>query len=276
METLGPLTAEQRRKLDLITESAKTSDEGIRHFFELSSKPVTSVFIHTGGLVNENSDEHEISVEVVSQPDTYPVAPDGMYATQQEAYADYYRKKLAEYRADERNGLNAMSFQNYQRRFQNVLEIIDDAVRARHGVKCFEDGDTTNENMGNVLYLHVCDVINIYVNRRRGMPTNVYIPTNTLDEISDDLVDELTTSLLTGEALETFDYQCDIFYRCYCYYGNYSFLAIRTQIPMNLDEMVNSRFFTNNRHFMQHQFGKVDQLACVERNVVSGILYRTM
>jgi hypothetical protein len=110
MESLGHLTPEQRRKLDLITESAKTSEEGIRHFFELSSKPVTSVFLHTGPLVNDESEEHEIRVEVVSQPDTYPTAPNNMYATQQEAYADYYRKKLAEYRTDETNGLNAIYF----------------------------------------------------------------------------------------------------------------------------------------------------------------------
>jgi restriction endonuclease Mrr len=61
-------------------------------------------------------------------------------------------------------------------------------------------------------YLHVCDLINIYVNRRRGMPANVYISTNSLTEISCDIIDELTIVLLTGEALQTFNYQCDVFY----------------------------------------------------------------
>jgi hypothetical protein len=276
METLGNLTAEQMRKLDIINQSAKTSNEGTRHFFELSSNPVTSVFLHTGELVNDDSNEHEVHIEMVSQPDSFPEVPANMYAIEQEAYADYYRKKLAEYRANETNGLNVISFQLYQRRFQNVLETVDNAVRAHHGVKCFEDGDRTNDSFGNVFYLHVCDVINIYVNRRRGMPTNVYIPTNSLDEISDDVVDELTSVLLQGETLSTFDYQCDVFYRCFCYYGNYSFLAIRTQIPMNLDEMLFSRFFTNNPHFMQHQFGKVDQLACIEPDLVSRVSFRTV
>jgi hypothetical protein len=276
MESLGQLTTEQRRKLEIITDSARNSDEGTRHFFELSSKPVTSVFIHTLGLADDDSGEHDLRVETVGQPDSYPEFPANMYATEQEAYADYYRKKLAEYREDETNGLNPISFQAYQRRFQRVLEIIDGAVRAHHGVKCFEDGDRTNLNYRNVFYLHVCDVINIYVNRRRGVPTHVYIRTNSLSEISSNLSDELTTELLTGEELETFDYQCDMFYRCFCYYGNYSFLAIRTQVPLNLEEMPLSRFFTNNEHFMQHQFGKVDQLGCIEPLLVSRVVFRLL
>jgi hypothetical protein len=108
------------------------------------------------------------------------------------------------------------------------------------------------------------------------MPTHIYIPTNLLTEISSTLVDKLTTELLTGEDLETFDYQCDLFYRCFCYYRNYSFLAIQTQVPLNLEEMALSRFFTNNEHFMQHQFGKVDQLACIEPFLVSCVAFRTL
>jgi hypothetical protein len=276
MENLRNLTQEQRRKLDLIVESAETSDEGTRHFFEYSSNPVVSVFIHTRGLVDNTSDKHHTHVEMVAQPDSFPETPANMYDTQREAYADYYRKKLAEYRTNEANGLNAISFKEYQRRFQNVLEVVDRALHAHHGVKCYEDGDSTNDSLGNVLYLHVCDIINIYVNRRRGVPTYVYIPTNSLDEINDDLIDVLTTDMLTGELRETFDYQCDVFYRCFCYYGNYSFLAIRTQVPMNSEQLPNSRFFTNNRHFMQHQFGKVDQLACVEPHLAARIQFRTI
>jgi hypothetical protein len=123
--------------------------------------------------VNEDSDEHEVHIEMVLQPTSFPEVSANMYAIEQEAYADYYRKKLAEYRANETNGLNIISFQLYQRRFQNVLETVDNALRAHHGVKCFEDGNTANESFGNIFYLHVCDVINIYVNRQQGMPTNV-------------------------------------------------------------------------------------------------------
>jgi hypothetical protein len=276
MERLGNLSQEQQRKLNIIKQSAATSDEGTRHFFELSSKPVVSVFIHTRGLIEEGGTEHHTHVEMINQPEGFPEAPRNMYATQQKGYEDYYRKKLAEYREDSSNGLNVMPFGEYQRRFQNVLEAIDRSVRDHHGVKCYEDGDVNNDTLGNVLYLHVCDVINIYVNRRRGVGTHVYIPTNSLDVIEDSMVDTLTTELLTGESLELFDYQCDIFYLCFCYYGNYSFLSIRTQVPMNSEIMVQSRFFTNNRHFMQHQFGKVDQLACVEPHITARVVYRTV
>jgi hypothetical protein len=175
---------------------------------------------HTRDISQENPEKHDTHVKMVAQPDNFPKAPQNMYKTQREAYADYYRKKLEEFRADKSNGMNAILFDEYRRRFQNVLEIVNRAVHAHHGIKCYDDGNSMNTNLGNVFYLHVCDVINIYVNRRRGVPTHVYIPTNLLNEISDELVDVLTSEMLTGEELETFDYQCNIFYQCFCYYGN--------------------------------------------------------
>jgi hypothetical protein len=269
------LTPEKQRQLALLKNAALHSEKGTAHFFELDSCPVFSMFLITGDMKDDGSNERDLEMKFVNQGDHYPTILVKKDDVSNFAYGDYIRKKLTEYASDQSIPIEILSLSRYIEEYESVLHVLQACIRDNHGVRCFENGDMTQDVYGNVYFLHICDVINIYVNKKKGLRTKLVLKSQLLDEIKDEMKDVLFSKLLKGKKLEIFDYQVDVFYMIMCYYCNHSFIPIRTYIDSKSDVFLKSRFFMNDNHFVRHQNGKMSTINFVNPGKMSTVLYRS-
>jgi hypothetical protein len=251
------LTAEKKRKVENARTLTEAGPPGTSYFFEMSSNPVTSVFL-TSGPLKENSDStHEVHMRLVHEPIGYPEQPKKGVETERKGYRMYMQKKVDAYKADNSVGLNIESFETYVSKFYNVTMAIDRAIFVDHGVKVYEDGDMDNDILSNVIILHPCDIMNIYVEAMSNNVPELYVTSETLPRMSANTRNVLVHSMFDDDQLTFFEQEIDFIYLCYCYYGNYSYLPIRTRVPIESEVFTESSFFTNFDHFVQHQIGKL-------------------
>jgi hypothetical protein len=134
--------------------------------------------------------------------------------------------------------------------------------------------NTSNDDYRNVLFLHICNLFNIYVNKSQGTDTKVLLKSNLLKEIKPEITDFLFGKHLNVRNLETFKYQIDMFYMYYCYYCNKSFVPVSTYIDKQSDVFLKSKFFVNDNHFARHQKGKMMTINSVHPGTMARIAYR--
>ena len=65
-----------KKRLDYIKAKAKDAKEGATFFLQVSSHPVVSLFVVTGGISKKNKDERDTHLHFEPQPDTYPMVVD--------------------------------------------------------------------------------------------------------------------------------------------------------------------------------------------------------
>jgi hypothetical protein len=177
--------------------------------------------------------------------------------TERKGFEMYMRKKADAYRADNSVGFNVDSFETYVSKFYSVTTTIDRAIFVDHGVKVYEDGNMENDTIGNVMILHPCDIMNVHIHYLNNDVPELYVNSETLPSIRPNMMNELVHSMFDEDQLRFFEEEIDFIYLCYCYYGNYSFLPIRTRVPIDSTVFRQSSFFTNDDHFVQHQIGKL-------------------
>jgi hypothetical protein len=103
--------------------------------------------------------------------------------------------------------------------------------------------------------MHVCDIINIFVTDMMHMdPVRFKIPTNLLYEVP-----KKFNHRLTEEQRFFLLHHCESFYTIYRYYGNYSFMGVRTKINEFNSKLSRSSFFMNDEFFVKHQKGKITE-----------------
>ena len=68
----------------------------------------------------------------------------------------------------------------------------------------------------------------------------------------------------------------DFLYVCYAYYGNNSFVPIRTRVSITSTELKEASFFMNDNHFILHQIGKMKEFNQNDNRQDYRILYRTI
>ena len=73
-----------------------------------------------------------------------------------------------------------------------------------------------------------------------------------------------------------FKIHIDFFYLCYSYYGNNSFVPIRTRVLEDNLILKEGYFFTNNNHFVLHQIGKLKEFNQNDKNIEAKVKYRTV
>ena len=160
--------------------------------------------------------------------------------------------------------------------FYKVCNIIDTSIKEWHGIKCYEDGDIKNENPTNYYILHVCDVMNIMVHINDTDQPKLVVESSLLKTISATIkISGFDIFYDTNTYHSFFKTHVDIFYLCYAYYGNYSFVPIRTLVSKEDSMFKQSSFFTNDDHFVKHQSGKLQEIKQNEKKYVSRAIYRT-
>jgi hypothetical protein len=273
--SLFQLTTEQRRKLAKLKALAVKAEKGTSYFYEFSGCPVIGCYLITGDLEQDGSNEKEIHMKLVNQPDYYP-AINGYEQLVKDAYADYVEKKLYQFASDQSKGIYIHNLANYRSAYESVIKVFDSSIKKYHGIMCFEDGNIENDDFENVFFLHICDVINIYANRKEGKETTLLLKTGLLKKIDGNMKDILFEKELKGENLELFKFQIDVFYYVYSYHGNRSFIPVRTHIHKNNKTFPKSSFFMNDNHFVRHQNGKLQTINHVSDDCMAKYAYRSV
>jgi hypothetical protein len=250
---MSQLTPEFKKKLEEIRTRCEKADTGTCNFLEVNANPVTSLYMISGKTKPDGTKEVHMSFE--QEPSGFPKMPDTNLGCDKEGYKMYLTKLKSDYDLGKSEKFSGMQFLEWKARLYEICDIIDAVIRNNHGIKCFEDGDCTNDNIKNVMFLHVCDVMNLHMNKKRNMETTLLIKNKLLKELKSSTVDILTSSVLDASYMKFFEENIDHLYTNYCYYGNSSFLPIRTHIAENDTVFNHSKFFMNNVHYAKHQIG---------------------
>ena len=88
----------------------------------------------------------------------------------------------------------------------------------------------------------------------------VVVRSNLLMDTSNDMINEFENLYLKKTDRTFLLNSIDLFYYCYGYLGNNSFVPIRTKVPSNSNYFRHSSFFTNNVYFLKHQIGKMHEI----------------
>jgi hypothetical protein len=261
-------------KLQNIIDVAKTSDEGSEFFIEMCSNPIKHTWVTSGALKNDGSGTRHVHTRMVDEPSGFPSTPPTKRAILKEGYRRYLNRVVQHHRESGNTSFSAISFEDYVNSFNKVTMAVDTAIRECHAVKCYEDGDMSNQHPTNIFFLHPCDVFNMYVHRISNTVPNLFITTNSLNVLWVEMRNELTDSIMTEDELRFLTQEIDYFYNCFAYYGNFSFVPIRTQVSIDSESFPTASFYTNNTIFRDHQRGKFVQITQDHNRMLTRVCYR--
>jgi hypothetical protein len=150
---------------------------------------------------------------------------------------------------------------NWKQKFFELCKVINNADKEYEGIQCYENGDMTNDRIGNVFIFHVCNVIKIFMEgaKNQRLP-ELYIKTVLMGELYSCTKNTLIEELLDKDQMKFLIQEADFVYTWFSYWENASILPICTTVFENSDIFKGSSFFTNDSTFHRHQQGKVKQL----------------
>lgn len=268
MNQSSSIPPDMNRRLNNAKTLAQSSDEGSTFFIEVSYYPVVSLFIKTGKPTQDDSNKNELHLEYVYQPETYPKLNLKNYTPEAIGYTKYM--------ALSNNEEEKMSFDNYKTEFNGICQEISQAIKQCHGIKTYEDGDESNETISNIVILHVCDIMNLFMCKENNTTANLFLKTTLFDTIPQRLSDQININFISEERKEFFITHIDFFYMCFGYFGNTSFIPIRTSINRESEIFIESKFFTNCEHYKKHQIGKLKEINQNEIKMITRLVYRSM
>ena len=268
MDTSIDLTDAMIATIDRIKKLAEDGDEGDISFVEISSFPLVSLSIRTGSRRSDTSQKKRLHFEYKMQPSSYPSYNIVHVGPEKIGYDKY--KSL------NKNLENNLSFKDYGHTFNSVCEDIDRSIRKYHGIKCYEDGNVTNGTTTNVVILHVCDVMNIIISQQSGRVPPVFLKTGLFKELKTSATYEFLDTYFTIKNREFLLEHVDFFYLCYGYFGNHSFVPIRTLVFEDSNVFKDSKFLTNDNTFVNHQMGKLKSFNQNNDKVISKMVYRSI
>jgi hypothetical protein len=239
---------------------AENAEEGTVTFAAMSSNPVRSMYLTTQEEKDDGSGLREYGMHIVGQPPNFPETPRTMVLMQREGYRRYLTRVLVDQR-QEGVHLVPLSIGEWRQTFMSVISVIDEAIRDSHAVMCFEDGDFENKSVTNIFYLHVCDIMNVYMNRLDEEVPVIYLPSPSLVELKLSTRNMLTDRLFNSRQLNFFTQEIDFLYNSYAYFANYSFVPIRTLVEHDDTVWKTAGFYTHDNHFREHQEGKLKVIA---------------
>lgn len=261
------LSEEMVAKINIVKRMAEDGEEGDESFLEISCCPVVSLFITTGSTRSDGSDKRNLHLDYKMEPSCFRNFNYSSIGPERIGY-DIYTKVTC----DE----DKISLKEYGTLFNSVCSDIDRAIKTYHGIKCFEDGDDKNETIANVFILHLCDVLNIIHSQTSEMNPTLFLKTGLLKVLRRKTTYEFLETYVKGKNIDFLMKNIDVFYLCYAYFGNYSFVPIRTLVAHDSVVFKESKFFSNNPHFVRHQVGKMKSFNQNNRPRTSKMIYRSI
>ena len=259
--------------------TAEEGEEGDVGFLQVSKRPLTSLFLTTGTKIDPStSTKRHVHLRFVSQHVGYPCHIKSNEENDTIGYQSFKNATKLCLIESIKKKYEDISIEEYRCIFEQVCQAIDKSIVDYHGVKCYRDGDWTNKKKANIYFLHVCDVLNCISKKRfhHTLP-EIIVPTPTLKELPMlGVVSDLELVHLCNHLLDFVILHVDYLYTCYGYYGNHSFMAIRTSIAKGCKIFTKSCFFMNDDHFVNHQIGKLKEFNQNESRLESKLMYRSI
>ena len=160
-----------------------------------------------------------------------------------------------------------MNYTKYETYFNEMVDIINDAIRENHGILCNKRRSTDDVPLNEKVLLHISDVIIMFVHdvkRQLGKPQFVLV-SDTTERIDISEVDNPFIRLLTDKQKRFLFYNADYFIVIYSYWSNFSFLPCRLAVPSIL---VHANSIHANPLFYHHQAGKLAQIGWEQHRVI--------
>ena len=268
MDYISTMSEDLIRKLDCIKMVAETAEKGTIFFLEVSSQPLISLVLVTSDNRTDTIHKKSVHLEYKPEPSTYP----SISTTQSNPYITGYNK----YKLLEGAVAPQMDLDSYISNFESVCCHINSMIMKNHGVVCYQDGNKLNKNTNNVFYIHICDAMNLIVRNLEGEVPDLVVKTNLLKELPQGVVNDFEDSFVEKCQKDFFLKHVDYFYTTYAYFGNYSFIPIRSLVTSNSSVFKKSSFFTNDEHFIDHQKGKLMEFNRINQRTLSRMLYRSI
>jgi hypothetical protein len=113
-------------------------------------KPLTSMFITTGELIEGDNREQKIHTHLIEQHSGYPPHMDSYEEVMEKGYQLFCQKN--DQNTAESTGVARTSYTivKYKEMFCDVKGVIDRAIHANNGIKCFADGNLNNKEPDNM------------------------------------------------------------------------------------------------------------------------------
>lgn len=270
-------TEEWQRRLNNAKECAEQGKEGDTFFLQVSSTPLVSLFITTGSELDPVTNKRKVDLRFVGQPSTYPTPIDDEYNLERVGYERFIGAATTNLSKEVKDKFVSLSMTDYRRLFKSTVANIDASIQKYHGIKCFRDGDITNRKVNNIFFLHICDIFNIMVAKEADYIPTIKIRSALFQNISNNnICNEFEEEFLESPNRDFLLYHIDFFYMIYCYYSNHSFMAIRMNVYKHSTIFKQSSFFTNERHFIDHQYGKLKEFNQNNKHLQSRVMYRSI
>jgi hypothetical protein len=267
-----------RIKLQTVHQLADYGEEGDVHFLQVHTVPLSSMILTTGKPIpNGYGRKKQVHMRMLAPPPDLPKVPNGVKAIVEDGYKKHVERTVRSYSAPGGHASRVIPFPKWKCLFDSVTTVIDKMIYAHHGIKCHMDGNINNDMLINILYLHVCDVLNIIASRHNNdVIPEVAIRTTMLESLPDSILETLSTesSELSRECVDFLISEIDFFYIVYAYYGNGSFLSLRTMVPSNSAVFIHSSCLMNNEYFFRHQEGKLEELNRTEVTVTDDFMFK--
>jgi hypothetical protein len=269
-----------RSKLKKVQHLADYGEEGDVHFLQIHAVPLSSMILTTGApIASGDGRKKQVHLRMLGPPPDLPKVPNGVDEIIQDGYKKHIERTISLLGTDGRRGSRVTPFHKWKTLFLSVTNVIDAMIYAHHGIKCHMDGNINNNMLINILYLHICDVLNIIACRHTNKPMpQVCIRTTMLQSIPETILETLTTSTsnLTKESFDFMVEEIDFVYLVYAYYGNGSFLSLRTMVPVDSSVFRHSSVLMNNEYFFSHQEGKLQELNRTEATVTDNYMFKAL
>jgi hypothetical protein len=254
MDVNAPILTDKENVASLIAY-AKSAPINHVHYLQLSSCPMSSVRL----IMNPQMEVEDLHFVGVDEVTTVPKSIYERFPVGFKWYITNYGDNKEEFGEDA-----PMQLGPFKEKLKQFPNKIVDAIRHGNGVKCYKNGDVDNECPHNVVYLHIVDVLNIYVaknyNKRYSKDSlvKVLIATEGFHMVSEDFVDTFTPSL-NSEDLRFMVDNLDIICYQFGYWENDSWLPIRT-VPVNHPRFARVYKLCKWERFVYHQNVKYNTL----------------
>jgi hypothetical protein len=146
-------------------------------------------------------------------------------------------------------------------KFDEITEYVDKLIEEHQGVLCFKDGQLSEGPIENRIYLHIADVISIWLHKivLKQCPM-VCMKSPFLLKVGDNFQDMLSVTMEDISIAKFIMRNADYFYMKYAYWDNHSNIPIRLNIPEALGMMSLSHQLLLDPFFQKCQLAKFQHL----------------
>jgi hypothetical protein len=260
------------RKMNAAIAQANIGDV---YFMEISSYPLASVLIKVVSI-DQNTRERNTEMIFVSQMTWFPKKPGNVDDIMRAGYK-LHKRRITQSVGTELENNKMMTWTKYKYYHIAVLNLIDRCIHKNHGVQCQQNGQIDEHRLDNTFFLHICDVINLFVTQELNLKIpELVLATHWLRHIPENISNMLKGRVMNTTQCKFLLEEADHIYCCYAYYSNFSFIPIRLRVHTSNPVLRDLAIFMNAEEFINHQKGKMQELNRYNMQDIAKVYYRSV